>query len=370
MRVPMIDLKAQYSTIKDQVMTAVQTVFDEQHFILGPRVTSLEEKIAALCGVRHGVGVSSGSDAILLALMAAGVGPGDEVVTTPYSFFSTVSSIVRLGATPVLADIEQETFNLDPQKAASACSRNTRVVMPVHLFGHLVDGYEFQRIGRERGVSIIEDAAQAIGSEGKGLHAGQIGSMACFSFYPTKNLGGTGDGGMLVTDDDDLASILRMLRVHGGRDRYIHLRVGINGRLDELQAAVLLVKLPHLSSWNEARRRVASRYIEGLSGLPLMLPRERPGFYHTYHQFVVQLKERDRLKEYLQKYEIGCDIYYPIPLHLQECFRELGYTKGDFPVAERCAQESLALPIYAELPKDHQDQVIARIREFFGRVQI
>jgi dTDP-4-amino-4,6-dideoxygalactose transaminase len=366
----MIDLKAQHATIREAVTAAVQEVFDEQYFILGPRVKRLEEQIAGLCGIRHGIGVSSGSDAILLALMAAGVGPGDEVVTTPYSFFSTVSSIVRLGATPVLADIERDTFNLNPQKAATACTRNTRVIMPVHLFGHLVDGREFQTVAKEKHVQLIEDAAQAIGTHGAGFRAGQIGSMACFSFYPTKNLGGTGDGGMVTTDDEELASNLRMLRVHGGRDKYIHLRVGINGRLDELQAAVLLVKLPHLNAWNEARRHVAARYREGLFGLPLMLPVERPGFYHTYHQFVVQLEDRDRLKNHLQSHDIGCDIYYPIPLHLQECFKDLGYAQGDFPIAEQCAKDSLALPIYAELTEDKQNEVIARIRDYFGRAQI
>lgn len=370
MKIPMIDLKAQYAKIKDEVMAAVHEVFDEQYFVLGPRVKLLEEKIAQTCAVRYGIGVSSGSDAILLALMVAGVGPGDEVVTTPYSFFSTVSSIVRLGAKPVLADIEWDTFNLDPQRAAEACVQETRVVMPVHLFGHLTDGEQFQMIGRERGVVLLEDAAQAIGAHGGGFRAGQFGSMACFSFYPTKNLGGTGDGGMVVTDDDELASSLRLLRVHGGRDKYVHVRVGINGRLDEVLAAVLLVKLPHLAAWNEARRTVAKRYCDGLAELPLVLPTERPGFYHTYHQFVVRSEARDRLMEYLRSHGIGCDIYYPIPLHLQECFRDLGYGEGDFPIAERCARESLALPIYAELSQQSQDEVIARLRGFFGRAHI
>lgn len=370
MKIPMIDLKAQHATIRDAVLAAVQEVLEEQYFILGPRVKLLEERIAGLCGVHHGIGVSSGSDAILLALMAAGVGPGDEVVTTPYSFFSTVGSIVRLGAKPVLADIEQDTFNLDPKKAAAVCTPNTRVIMPVHLFGHLVDGREFQSVAKEKRAHLIEDAAQAIGAQGAGFRAGQIGSMACFSFYPTKNLGGTGDGGMVTTDDAELESSLRILRVHGGRDKYVHLRVGINGRLDELQAAVLLVKLPHLAGWNEARRLVATRYREGLSGLPLILPVERPGFYHTYHQFVVQLEDRDRLKSHLQSHDIGCDIYYPIPLHLQECFRDLGYAPGDFPVAEQCARKSLAFPIYAELTEEKQGEVIARIKDFFGRAHV
>jgi dTDP-4-amino-4,6-dideoxygalactose transaminase len=370
MKVPMIDLKAQYATMKSEILAAVQEVFDEQYFILGPRVKSLEEKVAALCGVGHGIGVSSGSDAILLALMTAGVGPGDEVVTTPYSFFSTVSSIVRLGAKVVLADIEPDTFNLDPQKAAAVCTQNTRVVMPVHLFGHLADGKQFQNLGREKGIVLIEDAAQVIGAQGGGFQAGQFGSMACFSFYPTKNLGGTGEGGMVVTDDEESASSLRMLRVHGGQDKYVHLRVGINGRLDELQAAVLLVKLPHLAAWNEARRAVAARYREGFKGLPIVLPTERPGFYHTYHQFVVRVEARDRLMKHLRDHGIGCDIYYPIPLHLQECFRDLGYGEGDFPIAEQSARDSLALPIYAELSERNQDEVIARTRDFFGQAQV
>ncbi len=370
MKVPMLDLKAQFTGIKEDVLAAVHEVFEDQWFILGPRVKSLEEKIAALCHVRHGIGVSSGTDAILVALMAAGVGPGDEVVTTPYTFFSTVSSIVRLGAKPVLADIEPDTFNIDPKKAKSACTSKTRVLLPVHLFGHLINGKEFRSIAAEKNALLIEDAAQAIGARGGGFEAGEIGSMACYSFYPTKNLGGIGDGGMVVTDEDDIAARLRMLRVHGGRDKYVHTHVGINGRLDELQAAVLLIKLPHLASWNESRRAIASRYKEALAGLPITFPIERPGYYHTYHQFVIRLADRDRLQQYLREHGIGNDIYYPIPLHLQECFHDLGYKKGDFPIAEQCAKEALALPAYPELSVESQDEVIARIHAFYGKAHV
>lgn len=366
MKVPFIDLKAQYSQIKDEMNAAILEVLSSQHFILGARVKELEEKIAELCDCRFAIGVSSGSDALLLSLMACGIGPGDEVITTPFSFFSTASSISRLGAQPVFADIDPNTFNLDPAEIKDKINKKTKGIITVHLFGQLADMDSILDIASESKLWIIEDAAQAIAATYKGKDAGSLGNLACFSFYPTKNLGAYGDGGMIVTNDDELAEKVRILRVHGSSPKYYHHTIGINARLDELQAAILLVKLKHLSRWNDVRRNNAELYHEKLQGLPISLPYVAEFCQSTYHQYVIKAPKRDELKEYLKTNGIGTQIYYPLPLHLQPCFKSLGYKPGDLAQAEEASQKVLSLPIYAELTEQEIDYVAEKIREFYS----
>lgn len=362
MTVPLLDLKAQYATIKDDVDAAVHRVMDSQYFINGPEVSALEQEVAAYSGAAHGVGVSSGTDALLVALMALGVGPGDEVITTPYSFFATAGVIARLGARPVFVDIEAHSFNIDPAAAAAAVTARTKVIMPVHLYGRVADMDPLLALG----VPVVEDAAQAIGArDGQGRAAGSIGTVGCFSFFPSKNLGGFGDGGMVVTQDGNLARMIAMLRMHGMEPKYYHRYVGGNFRLDALQAAVLRVKLPRLDGWSAARRRNAARYRElfaqaGLAGR-VGLPEDVPG--HIYNQFVIRVANRDALQAHLRTCGVGTEIYYPVPLHRQECFAELGYPDGSMPESERAARETLALPIYPELSDAQQDHVVAAVRE-------
>ena len=367
MKVPILDLTAQYSAIRWEVRTAIERVCDTQNFILGPEVAAFEQGIGAFCGARHAVGVSSGTDALLVALMAAGVGPDDEVITTPFTFFATAGVVARLGARPVFVDIEAASFNLDPEEIAGKLSRRTKAILPVHLFGRCAGMDAIMEVARQRGCAVVEDAAQSIGARDyHGRSAGTIGDIGCFSFFPSKNLGAFGDAGMAVTNDDKLAERLRVLRVHGGKPKYHHKLIGGNFRLDALQAAVLRVKLQYLSLWTEARRRNARRYRELFVGAGLsqvILPQDVPG--HIYNQFVIRCPERNALQAFLRREGVESEIYYPLPLHLQECFADLGYRPGQFPRAEAAAGQVLALPIYPELSEAQQGYVVDRIREFY-----
>jgi dTDP-4-amino-4,6-dideoxygalactose transaminase len=368
MKVPILDLNAQYVHIREEVRAAIDRVCDSQQFILGSEVAALEAELAAYCGSRFAVGLSSGTDALLAALMAVGVKPGDEVITTPYSFFATAGVIVRLGARPVFADIRADTFNLDPAAAVERITARTKAIIPVHLFGRCADLEPILAVAEEPGLPLIEDAAQAIGStDEKGRNAGTIGLIGCLSFFPSKNLGAFGDGGMAITNDQGTDETLRTLRVHGSNPKYFHRIVGGNFRLDALQAAVLRVKLKYLRRWSEARRANAHRYRRLFENAQLhdlvVLPADTPG--HIYNQFVIRVPNRDRLQAFLEQRQIGTEVYYPLPLHLQECFKELGYRKGDLPEAERASEESLALPIYPELTAAQQEYVVSQIKEFY-----
>jgi len=369
MKVPLLDLTAQYQTIRWEIRTAIERVCESQNFILGPEVAALEQEIASLCGARYAVGVSSGTDALLVALMAAGIGPDDEVITSTFSFFATAGVIARLGARPIFVDIETESFNLDVEELHSKISQRTKAILPVHLFGRCAGMDAVLESARRHGWAVIEDAAQSIGARDyQGRPAGSIGDIGCFSFFPSKNLGAFGDAGMAITNDAKLAEKLRVLRVHGGKPKYHHRIIGGNFRLDALQAAVLRVKLKYLSLWTKARRRNAARY-RGLfsqAGLSeVVLPQDAPG--HIYNQFVIRCAERDALQAFLRRKNIESEIYYPVPLHLQECFEHLGYRQGQFPRAEAAAEQVLALPIYPELSEAQQGYVVDRICEFYGQ---
>lgn len=354
MKVPLLDLAAQYAAIKPEIDAALARVVASQRFVLGPEVQACEEAVAACVGSSHGIGVSSGTDALLVALMAEDIGPGDEVVTTPFSFFATAGAIARVGATPVFVDIDPVTFNIDPALIEDRVTARTRAILPVHLFGQMADMAQVTEIARRRGLVVIEDAAQAIGARRDGLSAGSVGHYGCFSLYPTKNLGGYGDGGIVVTDDPARADKLRALRVHGETTRYHHRFVGGNFRLDALQAAVIRAKLPHLDRWTEARIANAALYHSLLGDRAarhpdaLVLPRTVTD-RHVFNQFVVRVADRDRVQARLTAAGIGTAVYYPVPLHLQECFAGLGYRPGDLPESERAANEVLALPIFPEL---------------------
>lgn len=364
MRVPLLDLKAQYAPIRDEILEAVTRVCDSQQFILGPEVAAFEKEVAEFCGVRHAIGLSSGTDALLVALMAIGVGPGDEVVTTAFSFFATAGVIARLGARPVFVDIEPRSFNIDPDAVAAAITPRTRAIMPVHLFGRCCDMDPIMQVARARGIVVIEDAAQAIGArDGQGRQAGTIGDIGCFSFFPSKNLGAFGDAGLAVTNDTTLAERLRMLRVHGSHPKYYHRLVGGNFRLDAIQAAVLRVKLRYLDKWSAARRANAARYRElfAADSVPdVVLPEDVPG--HIYNQFVVRVSRRDALRKAVTEAGVGTEIYYPVPLHLQECFASLGWKEGSLPESETAAAQVLALPIYPELTADQQAHVVGVLK--------
>ena len=368
--VPLLDLKGQYRALKAELDEAVGRVVESQYFILGPEVAALEQEIAAYSGATHGIGMSSGTDALLAALMALEVGPGDEVVTSTFTFFATAGVIARLGARPVFVDIDPATFNLDPAAAAAALGPRTRALIPVHLYGRMADMDALMAAAEARAVPVIEDAAQAIGaSDAQGRRAGSIGQQGCFSFFPSKNLGGFGDGGMIVTSDTRVTERLRRLRMHGMEPKYYHAEVGGNFRLDALQAAVLRVKLPHLDGWSAARRRNADRYRELFAEVapqaPVVLPGDAAG--HIYNQFVIRAERRDALQAFLKEQGIGTEIYYPVPLHLQECFADLGYRAGDLPHAEAAALEVLALPIYPELSDAQLVRVVEAIAEFYRR---
>lgn len=344
-------------------MAAAARVIESQRFILGEDVARLEAAVAEYCGARYAIGCASGSDALFLAMLALDIGPGDEVLTSPYTFFATAGEIVRTGARPVFADIDPETFNIDPQKVLEALDRHPRIkaIIPVHLFGACADMDPILEAARERGIPVIEDAAQAIGAEYKGRRAGSMGDAGCFSFFPSKNLGGWGDGGMVTTSREDLAEKIRALRVHGARKKYYHDWVGVNSRLDTLQAAVLLVKMKRLDDWTAGREKHARMYrnLIAARGLPVRVP-SAPEYCtrHVWNQFVIRCERRDEVRALLEERGVGTEIYYPVPLHLQKCFEYLGYREGDFPVSEECARQALALPVYAELTDEDLQYVV------------
>jgi len=366
MNVPLLDLKAQYATIKSEVNAAIAEVLESQHFILGPKVDQCEKAVATYSTCAHAIGVSSGSDALLACLMAEDIGSGDEVITTPYTFFATAGAIARLGAVPVFADIDPATYNIDPQQIAAKITARTKAIIPVHLYGQMADMDAVMRLANEHGLIVIEDAAQAIGAEYKGRRAGSIGHYGCFSFFPSKNLGAAGDGGMIVTNDTKRAEKLRCLRSHGSKPKYYHKVVGGNFRLDAIQAAVVSAKLPYLDGWTAARQSNAERYdrIFAGAGMPVVTPivtAER----HIFNQYVIRVPERDALQAYLQNKGIGTEVYYPVPMHLQECFSFLGHQVGAFPESERAAKETLALPVYPEINEEQVHYTVEGIREFF-----
>jgi dTDP-4-amino-4,6-dideoxygalactose transaminase len=371
MNVPLLDLAEQNAALRPEIEAALGRVLDTNGFILGAEVAALEAELAEYCGAKHAIACASGTDALILALMAFDIGPGDEVVSTPYSFFASTSSIARLGARPVFTDICPRTFNMDVRQLESKITANTKAIMPIHLFGQCADMDAVLAVAEKHGIPVIEDAAQAIGSEDKGRRAGSMGAIGCFSFYPSKNLGGMGDGGFMTTNDDELAHKLKALRVHGSFERYYHKWVGLNSRLDGFQGAVLRVKLPHLDSWSDARARNAALYrrlfeAAGLIG-KVELPFERDDVRHIYNQFVIRVEgRRDALRAHLGERGVGTDVYYPVPLHLQECFGYLGNREGDFPESERASNETLALPIFPELRPEQQEFVVGSIKEFFG----
>jgi len=377
MKVPLLDLKPQYQSMKDEIMRVTQDIFESQYFILGPRVEQLEKDIAAYCDTRYAVGVSSGSDALLISLMAADIGPGDLVLTSTYTFFATAGAIARTGATPVFADIDPETYNLSPESIEQVISALTpgqrkrlKALVPVHLYGQCADMDPIMAIADEFKLTVIEDAAQAIGAQYNDRRAGSMGDFGCFSFFPSKNLGAFGDGGVVTTNLENAYDKLKIFRMHGSHPKYYHRFIGGNFRLDALQAAIVSVKLKYLDQWTRGRQANATLYRRlfadaGLTG-SIRLPLEREQ-RHIYNQFVIRVPDqRDTLKDYLREAEIGAEVYYPVPLHLQQCFSGLGYKPGDFPAAENAAEKTLALPIYPELSDDQQAYVVDKIKEFYS----
>ena len=366
MAIPVLDLRAQYRSIREEMDAAVQDVLESGVFILGPNVKALEGEVAQLCGCEFGVGVASGTDSLRLAMDALEIGPGDEVITTPFTFIASANTISRAGARPVFVDIDPRTFNLNPLQIEQAITGRTKAILPVHLFGQLADMDALTELAARYHLPLIEDSAQAIGATYKGQPACSFGIIGCLSFYPTKNLGAYGDAGMAVTCNPDMADRLDVLRRHGGRIKYFHERLGYNSRLDELQAAVLRVKLRHLGAWTEARGQVAARYNELLAGLPVTTPQEAPGMHHVYHQYTIRTPRRDELHAFLKDKGIGTMIYYPLPLHLQEMYAHLGQGEGSFPGAEHAAREVLSLPMYPELTEEQIQEVTRATGQFFG----
>jgi len=373
MQVPLLDLKAQYSPIKTEVESAIAEVMQSQLFILGPKVEECEEAIARYCNCAHAIGMSSGSDALLACLMAENIGPGDEVITTPYTFFATVGAIARVGARPIFIDIDPLTYNLNANELESKITKQTRAIIPVHLYGQMAEMDTLMSVARKYGLIVIEDAAQAIGAQYKGRRSGSIGHYGCFSFFPSKNLGAAGDGGMVVTQESDRANKLKCLRAHGSKPKYHHRIIGGNFRLDALQAAIVTVKLRYLDQWTVARQKNAKKYRELLSEALLPISDERSASVtspcvkterHIFNQYVIRASRRDQLQDWLKKRKIETEIYYPVPLHLQECFSYLGHEVGAFPESERAANETLALPIYPELSQDQIRYVVDCIRDF------
>ncbi len=388
MRVPLLDLKPQYLSLKNELDEAIIKVAESQYFILGPEVDSMEKVFCEYLNCKHALGVSSGTDALLIALMAIGIKPGDEVIVPTFSFFATAGVVSRLNATPVFVDINPVTFNIDPKEFEKNITAKTKAVIPVHLYGQSCEMDEIIKIAKENGLKVIEDGAQAIGVQYKdGRHVGTIGDIGCFSFFPSKNLGGYGDGGLVISNDDKLAERLRILRVHGGESKYYHKTIGGNFRLDAIQAAVLKVKLPYLDNWSKQRRENAETYNKLFmsSGLAeetgktnfdkrnsVLLPKaiyksNEIKNYHIYNQYIIRVEKRDELRQYLAKNEISTEIYYPVPFHMQECFANLGYKRGDFPLSEMSAETSIALPIYPELSKEQIEFVVRTIKDFIQK---
>ena len=373
MNILFLDLKAQYLQIKDEIRAAIDRVLESQRFILGPKVEELEKQIASYSGAKYAVGVSSGTDALLISLMAMDIGFGDKVVTTPYSFFATAGVIARIGAKPVFVDIDPLTYNIDPDGLKNLLKRGNKykAIIPVHLFGQCADMGTIMELAEEYELKVIEDAAQAIGAKYKDKSAGTIADVGCFSFYPSKNLGGYGDGGMVVTNNIELAKRLRILRSHGAKPKYYHSIIGGNFRLDAIQAAVLLVKLKYLDGWTKKRQENAKTYNRLFEKNRLTevvkLPYISSHNFHIFNQYIIRIPERDRLQQFLKKQGIATEVYYPVPIHLQECFSYLGYKQGDFPESEKAAEETLALPIYPEFTDHQQEYIVGKIGEFFGR---
>ncbi|MFO7860669.1 MAG: DegT/DnrJ/EryC1/StrS family aminotransferase [Desulfosalsimonas sp.] len=375
MQVPLLDLKLQYASIRQECLAVTEKIYESQHFILGPYVEKLEDEVAAYCGTRYAVGVSSGTDALLLSLMAAGIGEGDRVITSPYTFFATAGAIARVGAVPVFVDIEPDTYNICPQKLEAAVRRmdektrqSVKAVMPVHLYGQCAEMDPLNALARENNWVVIEDAAQAIGAEYKGQRAGSLGDFGCFSFFPSKNLGGFGDGGIVTTNSDSYCEMLKILRVHGASPKYYHRYIGGNFRLDAIQAAIVSIKLARLDQWTQKRQQNAARYrqlfaeagIDEIIGCPVE-KQDR----HIYNQFVISAEsKRDALRDFLQAAGVGCEIYYPVCLHMQQCFADLGYAAGQMPEAEAAAARTLAIPVFPELTEDQQAYVVEQIRSF------
>lgn len=376
MQVPLLDLKAQYATIREEMMAAITEVMESQFFINGPAVKDLEADIARYCNTRHAVGVSSGTDALLVTLMALGIGrdspasadaPPDEVITTPYTFFATAGCIWRVGAKPVFVDIDPQTYNIDVTRIEAAITERTKAIMPVHLFGQMADMAPIMALAEKYNLHVIEDAAQAIGATQNGRQAGTFGTAGCFSFFPSKNLGGLGDGGIITTNDDELAEKMRQCRNHGSKPKYYHKWVGGNFRLDTLQAAGIRVKLKYLDQWHQARRDNATFYDQALAGIKdLQTPVIRNGNISIYNQYVIRVPRRDDLREYFKQQGIGNEVYYPVPMHLQDCFKSLGHQPGDFPQSELAAQETVAIAIYPELTRDQQQHVVESLVSFYG----
>jgi dTDP-4-amino-4,6-dideoxygalactose transaminase len=362
MAVPLLDLKRQYDSIKDRLDRAIQNVLDHGKFILGPEVSEFEERVARLCHTKHAVGVASGTDALLLSLRAAGIGPGDEVITSDYSFFASTSVISRVGAVPVFVDIEADTYNIDVTKIEKAITPRSKAIMPVHLFGQAADMDPIVEVAGKHNLVVIEDAAQAISAEYNGRMAGSIGDFGCFSFFPSKNLGAAGDGGMIVTDDRDAADTLRMLRVHGWKKKYHPEVIGYNSRLDTLQAAILLVKLDYLKEWSEIRIAHARRYDKAFAGSAVRIPVVRDYAYHIYNQYTIAVDNQQELLSVLKEKKIGHDVYYPMPFHLLECYRDLPYRAGDFPLSEQAAKQVVSIPVFPELTEEEQEEVIDTVK--------
>ncbi|WP_059173066.1 DegT/DnrJ/EryC1/StrS aminotransferase family protein [Bacillus sp. FJAT-27445] len=372
MKIQMLDLSEQYLSMKEEILSKIDEVMSSSHFILGENVKKLEADVARYSSADHGIGVGNGSDAIHIALQAAGVKEGDEVITTAFTFFATGGAIVRAGATPVYVDIDPVTFNIDPSKIELAISDKTKAIIPVHLYGQMADMDKIKEIADKHQLAVIEDAAQAIGAKYKGQNVGELGTAATYSFFPTKNLGAYGDGGMIITSNEDLAEKARVIRVHGSKPKYYHHVLGYNSRLDEMQAAILNVKFPHLDKWSDARRTRAAYYTEKLNEQladVIQTPIEKEGNYHVFHQYTLRVPQRDELQNYLKEAGIATMVYYPLPLHVQPIFKDLGYKDGDLPETERAAKEALSLPMYPELEREAQDYVIKKIVEFYSNYQ-
>jgi dTDP-4-amino-4,6-dideoxygalactose transaminase len=369
-KVPMLDLTEQYQTLKPEIMAALEDVMSKTHFILGENVKKLEKDIAEYSSAKYAIGVANGSDALNIALLGCGVGPGDEVICPSFTFFATAGAVARAGATPVFVDIDLKTFNIDPDKIEAAITDKTKAIIPVHLYGQMADMDRIKEIADKHNLYIIEDAAQSIGSLYKGKKVGELGTAACYSFFPTKNLGAYGDAGMIISNDDDLAEKMSVLRVHGSKPKYFHHVLGYNSRLDEMQAAILNVKFPHLDKWSELRKEKAANYtklIQEQIGDSIVTPFEEEHNYHVFHQYTIRVQKRDELQKYLQDQGVSTMVYYPKPLHLQPVFAELGYKEGDLPVTEKAAEESISLPMFPELTIEQQQYVVEKIREFYQK---
>ncbi|KSU83081.1 MULTISPECIES: DegT/DnrJ/EryC1/StrS family aminotransferase [Fictibacillus] len=369
MKVPMLDLSEQYQSLKEEIFASLEEIMSGSRFILGDNVKKLEQDVADFSSAKYGVGVANGSDALHISLLGCGVKAGDEVIVPAFTFFATAGAVARAGAVPVFVDIDPKTYNIDPAKIEAAVTEKTKAIIPVHLYGQMADMGPIAEIAKKHNLAIIEDAAQAIGSKYKGKNVGELGTTATYSFFPTKNLGGYGDGGMIITNDDDIAETMRVIRVHGSKPKYYHHILGYNSRLDELQAGILNVKFPHLNTWSEARREKAAVYTELLNeklGDLVVTPFVEEHNYHVFHQYTIQVPDRSGLQEFLKEKGIGSMIYYPKPLHLQPVFSELGYKEGDLPETEKAAETVLSLPMFPELKREQQEYVVEQIAAYFS----